>query len=90
MRRPNFLDNLPKDKLLHFAIGCVAFAAMMPIVGMMIAGIVTFILGAAIEYYQRYTKTGAFEFMDMVAVWLGGATVALSHIDINMLLNLIK
>jgi len=88
MRKPNFLDNLPKDKLLHFAIGTVVFSGMSVLgSGMIIAIIATLIIGIGIEIYQKMTGAGAFEYMDAVAVWLGGAVVMLPQIlDISKFL----
>lgn len=74
MREPNFLDKLPKDKLLHFAIGVVAFS-FLQMFGLIPAIVLTLILGIGIEIYQKYSGTGAFEYMDAFAVYFGGAVV---------------
>lgn len=74
--RIKVLDNIPKDKLLHFAIGCVAFS-FLSFITLTIAIVGTLLLGIGIEIYQKITGSGKFEMLDAIAVWLGGVVVAL-------------
>lgn len=76
MRKPNFIDNLPSDKVLHFAIGSVCFS-FLSLFNLILAIVGTLILGIAIEIYQKITNSGHFELLDAIAVWLGGCVVLL-------------
>ena len=72
--RPNFLDRLPQDKLLHFFLGAITFSLTSSL-GITPAIMATVILGAGIEIIQRVFKVGTYDILDAAAVWLGGATV---------------
>ena len=74
--RPNFLDRIPKDKLLHFAIGvaCFSFFAMFHFWA---AVVITLAVGYGIELFQKKTGSGHYDIMDAVAVWLGMVPVML-------------
>jgi len=82
MRKPNFLDRLPKDKLLHFAIGTVVMAACMLVLSINHSLAITALVGIGIEIYQKVTNTGNFELMDAFAVILGGLVVASTGIQL--------
>lgn len=71
MRKPNMLDKIPRDKLLHFSLGVICFTLFL-FISLGIAAIATFIIGIGIEVYQKITKSGVFEWLDAFAFWLGG------------------
>jgi glycopeptide antibiotics resistance protein len=79
MTRNNILDNIPCDKRLHIVIGILVFIPQVFLLkGIGIdyhreyALLTAVIVGILIEFYQRSTKTGAFEYKDMIATAFGG------------------
>ncbi len=70
--RIKFLDDLPRDKLLHCLIGVWVFGAVQYYFGIDAAMIAVFVVGIGIEIQQVILKSGKFEILDMVAVWVGG------------------
>jgi len=84
MRKPNVLDRIPRDKLLHFVIGAVVQSLSMLLITPYLALLVTVLVGIGIEVYQKVTKTGKLEVMDAVSVILGGLLVLLSSFTIEL------
>lgn len=79
----NTLNSIPRDKLLHFAIGVVIYLLIniLTIYFIEIPDEISrnninllsvLIIGVLIEIYQKITKTGTPEILDAIAVLLGG------------------
>lgn len=81
--RPNFLDKLPQDKLLHYALGTVVF-----VIAALVASFINMtnpfilvissvlVLGIGLEIFQKITKTGAFQLSDAIAFWLAALVLS--------------
>ena len=86
-KRPNALDKIPRDKLLHFAIGVVAyipiyiiFLYLIPDSAVQVSLTAVIAIGILIEAFQDATKTGALEAWDAIAVALGGLCMAITSL----------
>jgi glycopeptide antibiotics resistance protein len=70
--RVKFLDDLPRDKLLHCLIGVIGFMVLSWFVSIEITFLLVIFLGIFIEAQQWYFKSGQLEFLDAAATWIGG------------------
>lgn len=62
-----------KDKLIHFAAGILAFAAILPFAGPWFAFAVACIAAIGKEAYDHLTGKGTPEWLDAAATAAGGA-----------------
>ena len=76
----NVLETIQYDKLLHTLIGTVVFMLSNIILRILqienprfISFLITVVIGILIEIYQIIFDKGKFEFLDIVAVAIGGA-----------------
>lgn len=75
-----FPEIIPKDKRLHFLCGAVLASLLSfftPTLYIIILGV---IISVGLEFYQRITKSGQFEYMDMLATFLGFLVVLLPQL----------
>lgn len=64
---------IPHDKLLHFAVGVLVFAAILPFSGPWFAFAVACIAAVGKEAYDHLTGKGTPELLDAAATVAGGA-----------------
>ena len=67
------INSIPKDKFVHFAKGLLVFTAALIISNnVLIAFFSSVIASYFVEVYQKITKTGKFEYTDILADTIGG------------------
>ena len=64
---------IPRDKILHAAIGNAAFWHVATATNTLSGAIAVIGLGAGIEIYQKITKKGTPDWLDFAATIAGGA-----------------
>ena len=62
-RPPSF----PKDKANHWIQNSLVMIVLIPFIGLWPAFICGVLLSIAIEFYQKWSKTGKFEWLDALA-----------------------
>lgn len=70
-----FIDNIPKDKKLHFLVGFAITVLLSFFVSYSVALIIALIIGAVKELYDKITGKGKPDILDFLSV-AAGAFVA--------------
>ena len=81
-----FPERIPCDKRIHFLVGSIIASMLVLFIQPAYVLTIGIILGIGLEYYQKYTKSGNFEIMDIIST-ISGFLVVLLPVTVKGVFN---